>query len=53
MKQLAKVSACRDTGSRGTYQMMIIRNEDRAWGNPKATKAMTGQNSEKEPAGRR
>lgn len=35
----------------GTYQMMIMRNEERIWGRPKTTFVMTGQNSEKLPAG--
>jgi hypothetical protein len=33
------------------YQMMIMRNEERTCGTPNATKAITGQNSEKDPAG--
>lgn len=35
------------------YQMMIIRKDDSTWGNPNTTLVMTGQNSEKDPAGSR
>ena len=34
-------------------QIIIIRNDDRICGNPKRTLVITGQNSAKEPAGRR
>jgi hypothetical protein len=34
-------------------QMMIIKKDERIWGMPKATFVMTGQSSEKLPAGRR
>jgi hypothetical protein len=34
-------------------QMMIIRNEERICGRPNITFVITGQNSEKDPAGRR
>jgi hypothetical protein len=34
-------------------QMTIMKNEDRICGMPKTTLVKTGQNSEKEPAGRR
>jgi hypothetical protein len=34
-------------------QMMIIKKDERIWGRPNVTFVMTGQNSEKEPAGRR
>jgi hypothetical protein len=36
-----------------SYQMIIMRNEDRIWGRPKMTDVITGQNSEKLPAGSR
>jgi hypothetical protein len=38
---------------RRTYQIMIMRKEERIWGRPKMTFVKTGQNSENEPAGRR
>ena len=34
-------------------QIMIMRNDERICGRPNNTFVMTGQNSEKEPAGRR
>lgn len=38
---------------RVAYQMIIMRKEDKICGRPKTTDVMTGQNSEKLPAGSR